>query len=211
MAAPLVLSRSSHRSVERIFARFADKFPAAIARALNRAGKTTRAVMAREIVADTGGIKVGDVKERIKVDEATSFRPVVRLFISGKRIPLSEFGVSGRQPSRGRGPGVRSRLRGGTPVIPGAFLATVTRAGEDGVHGGHAGVFKRDTRRGLQRKSKGAWGKNLPIRQLYGPSLPQVFNKVSSKGLEAGTEALVKNLRSEVRFAMGEAAQLNVG
>jgi len=197
VVAGLTLSGNSSRQIERMVTRFADRFPDAIVRSLNRAGVSARAVMAREIVKDIGGVKVGDVKDRIRIENAVRATMRVRLSISGKRIPLIAFGAKGPFPSRGRGRGVTSRLRGGTSPIPGAFMAKVGS-------GGHVGVFTRDSRRGASsRKSKGAWSKNLPIRQLYGPSLPQVFGKVSPAGLEAGTASLVKNLRSEVRFALG--------
>jgi len=199
VAAALTLStKQANRVVERLVTRFADRVPDAFVRALNRAAVTTRAVMAREIVADVGGVKVGDVKERIRIEPAVRATMRARLSLSGKRIPLVEFGAKGPFPSRGRGRGVTSRLRGGTRSLPDAFMARVGK-------GGHLGVFTRDTRRGpSSRKSKGAWSKNLPIRQLFGPSLPRVFTKVSPAGIAAGQESLIKNLRSELRFALGQ-------
>lgn len=195
--ASLTFSAESGRNIERLVARFADRFPDAIVRALNRAGVTTRAVMAREIVKELGAVKVGDVKERIHIEKAVRATMRVRLSLSGKRIPLIDFGATGPRPSRGRGRGVTSRLRGGTRSLPDAFIAQV------GI-GAHVGVFTRDPRRGAsRRKSKGAWSKNLPISQLFGPSLPRVFGKVSPAGLEAGAASLVTNLRSELRFALG--------
>ncbi|MGE3175919.1 MAG: phage tail protein [Vicinamibacterales bacterium] len=200
--AALTFSSASSRQVERLVVRFASRFPAAIARALNRAATSTRAVMAREIVTDTGGLRIGEIKDQIRLAKATPDRLVARLSVSGKRVPLIKFGASGPRPSRGRGRGVKSRLRGGAGRLPHAFFATVG-------HGRHEGIFERDLRRGASaRRSVGAWSKNLPIHEKYGPSLPRVFTKVTPAGLVAGEAALLKNLRSELRYALGGAGQL---
>lgn len=187
-------------TLERALDRYTAKFPKAIVRALNRAGTSTRAVMARAISQDLG-LPVSDVKAQLYMDRATEQSMVVRISVSGRRLPLIKFGARGPWPSKGRGRGVTARLLGGKRRYPGAFIARVR--GASGVSGGgtgdHKGVFIR--KRVLERRSRGAWSKNLPIAQLHGPSLPKVFEKVSPEGIKAGQESLATNLRHELRFA----------
>lgn len=181
-------------SVERLIGDYGARFPNACARALNRAATSTRAVMARGIAADVG-LKVGATKDEIKIEKATGATLVARLSVSGIRLRLIDLAkVSGPEPSKGRGAGVRARFPGGAGRYPHAFLATVGT-------GRHRGVFERKP--SLKGKSAGAWGKNLPIRELRGPSLPKVFEKVTPEGLAAGEASLITNLRSELRFATG--------
>jgi hypothetical protein len=180
----LTFSAATSRQVERLVDRYVDRFPVAIARALNRAGTSTRAVMARAISKDTG-LPVNTVRGKLHLDKATPHHLVVRISVTGKRLPLINFKARGPEPSRGRGRGVTARLPGGAGRYPHAFIATMAT--------GHKGVF--------QRQSRGPGSRRLPIRQLYGPSLPKVFEKVTPEGLAAGEAALVKNLVSELRFA----------
>ena len=72
-------------------------------------------------------------------------------------------------------------------------LRIVVEAGVAGI-GQHRGVFERRTR------------KRLPIRELFGPSLPHVFAKFIPEALKRGEESLVKNLQSELRFALSQGA-----
>jgi hypothetical protein len=199
--AAITLGRGSTRQIERIIDRYAAQVPKAIARALNRAGTTTRAVMARAISQDVG-MPVNQVRAQLRIEPATATRHVVRISVTGKRLPLIQFGAKGPRPSKGRGRGVTVRLRGGIGRHPHAFIIRVR--GASGVAGGgtgdHEGVFIR--KNVLARKSRGAWSKNLPIAQLHGPSLPKVFEKVSPAGIAAGQESLIKNLRHELRFAL---------
>lgn len=173
------------------FRRLRERFPAAGARALNRAIVSARTVMVQEIAADTR-LKSGAIKDQMRVKEATPSDLSARLSVTGKQIPLIEFGARGPEPSRGRGRGVTARLGGGRNSYPNAFIATVGS-------GRHRGVFIRKAT--LARMSAGAWSKNLPITELRGPSLPKVFRKVLPIGLERGQESLTKNLASEMAFA----------
>jgi len=172
---------------------YARKFPSAVSRALNRAGTTTRAVMARAISKDLG-LKVSTVREQLRIEKATPEHLVVRISVTGKRLPLIDFKARGPEPSRGRGRGVTARLPGGAGRYPQAFIARVGA-------GGHRGVFIRAAQGASQRRSRGAWSPNLPIKELHGPSLPKVFEKVTPEGLEAGQASFVTNLKSELRFA----------
>lgn len=172
---------------ERAIAQLEDRAPAAIARALNRSAGSTKTVMVRAVAADTK-LKVGVVRDQIKVQEAkpVAHRLAAIISVTGKRIPLIDFGARGPEPSRGRGRGVTARLPTGKGRYPNAFI--------ERMKSGHRGVF--------QRRGKG----RLPIYELFGPSLPRVFTKHVREGLRRGQEALQKNLAHELRFALKRAA-----
>lgn len=165
-----------------------------IARALKRTGTTERAVLARDVGKDTGlGVEVvkREITTTVSVEEGT-----VRLSTAGTRIPLIRFGARGPQPSKGRkGSGVSAIRFGKRERYQGAFLATVGT-------GGYTGVFRRA--RTLTRKSVGAWSLNLPIKQLYGPSIAHVFGKHLPAAAERGIEVLGKNLAHELQFALSQ-------
>jgi hypothetical protein len=151
-------------------------------RALNRAAKSAKTVMARAIAKDLG-IKVGAVNKRISISKASIARFFVKIGASLRRIPLTEFGARGPVPSRGRGRGVSYRLPGGRGRLPHGFIATMPS--------GHKGVYTRKTTR------------RLPITEHHGPSIGHVFAKHSKIGLARAQEQFAKNLKHELRFMSG--------
>jgi hypothetical protein len=164
-----------------------------IARALKRTGISERVQLARDVSKDIGlGVEAvkREISTRVDVDGGS-----VTIATAGFRIPLIRFKARGPQPSKGRkGSGV-SALRFGTrQKYEGAFIATVG--------GQHTGVFRRV---GIStRKSVGAWSKNLPIKQLYGPSIATVFGKHLPAAVDRGVEVLGKNLQHELQFALAQ-------
>lgn len=167
--------------------------PSAIVRALNRSIASGRTIMAREMSKDVG-LKVGDVRDQMRIVEAAQDRLEAKLIASGKRIPLIAFKARGPEPTRGRGRGVSYKIGPQSKTLKDAFIATMGS--------GHRGVFRRV---GSARKSRGAWSLNLPVVELKGPSLPKVFLKFRPIGLARAAEQLRKNLVSEFRFAMSRA------
>lgn len=168
------------------------KYPAGIGRALRRAAKAASTSMARSVAKDLG-IAIRSVGSEIQVREAPT-GDAIFVSVTGLRLPLIAFKARGPEPSRGKGKGVSYKLgTEGRSRVPNAFI---TRVGV----GGHRGVFVRvgDSK----RKSVGAWGKNLPIKELFGPSLPHVANKHMPEIREAGMASLVKNLQHEAEYAL---------
>lgn len=159
--------------------------PIPTARALNRAGASMKTLAVREIANDLG-VKQMDIRDRIGVREATPDRLEVLLSASPRRIPIIDFNARGPEPSRGRGTGVRARIGGSAANYPKAFIATMKS--------GHRGVFSRSTTA------------RLPIYEMFGPSVWKVFLKYVQPVLDRGREQLLKNLASEIRFAMRGAA-----
>jgi hypothetical protein len=169
-----------------------EKAPIAQMRALNRSIASANVAMVRVIAADLG-VKQGAVKDRIRVQEAKPDRLVARLYANAKRIPLIEFGAKGPEPSRGRGAGVSAKLGGARGRIPDAFIATMKS--------GHRGVFKRVSDKGGRRGPRPNHSQ-LPIRELFGPSIWKVFVANQQVGIDRGREQLIKNLQSEFRFVL---------
>lgn len=159
-----------------------DRGPQAILRAMNRAAISGRVVMVREIARDLG-LRQAALADTIAVRTAAMTGRgtfVASVVATGKRLPLSRWKV--RQTRQG----VTANLPGGAGRYPGAFLATM--------RSGHLGVFRR---RGAER---------LPIRELFGPSVPHVFHKYLPLGTVRAQEQLAKNLAHEMRFALRTAA-----
>jgi hypothetical protein len=167
------------RDVELGISAFKAKFPAAIRRAVERASVSAKAEMAKSISADTG-LPSRFVKDQVKTSKLGAFG--IQLEVSGKRIPLIAFGARGPEPSRGRGAGVSYKLPTGRGRLDHGFIATMP--------GGHRGVFVR----------KGA--RRLPIKEEFGPSLAHAFVKYLPDAAARAKESLIKNLRSEISFAM---------
>lgn len=160
-----------------------DRAPIAIARALNRANGSMRTLMARSVSQDLK-LKVGTVRDELVMTPATQQRQVAMLSVAGKRIPVYDFNAKGPMPSRGKGRGVTARTPAGR--YPRAFIARMPS--------GHMGVFERV---GKTR---------LPIRELFGASLPHVFHKYADVVLARGNEALQKNLQSEINHLLRQIA-----
>lgn len=167
--------------------------PAKVQRAFVRAAKRSidsgRSVMAKLIAGDTG-LKQKDVREAIAMSYPTLSDPVASMRARTKRLPLIDF--KARQTSKGvsyRNPG------GGRNNVPSAFIATTrqqtaqdARADLAGSGGEHEGVFKRTGK------------KRLPIKQLYGPSIGQVFSKFRPQGVARALEVFDKNFDHEMDF-----------
>lgn len=180
----------------------AEGAPLAIVRALNRSIDSAHVAMGREVARDMK-LKVGDARERIRVEHATLNRQTATLYASPKRLPLADFSATGPHgatasnpvPSRGRGRSVSANTGAGRKTYPGAFFARM--------RSGHVGVF---VRAGADRKSRGAWSKNLPMIELRGASIVRSFRQHQHVGIARAEEQLTKNLRSELRYAASRRA-----
>ena len=166
------------------------KFPQAMRRSLKKAGIAATTEMSRLVSAEMG-LPVRRVKAEIKT---TSDDVSATLKVRGYRIPLIDFKARGPEPSRGRGRGVSYALASGRGRLPHAFIATMPS--------GHRGVFQRTGkfgrinrfgRRGLER-----------IAEKFGPSIAAVFTKFMPEGAARGSEALLKNVQSQIQLALSK-------
>jgi hypothetical protein len=156
-------------------------------RALNRSMATARTQAVREVAKELG-IAQAPIRERIVQDRATLKRLETTLRFTGKRLRLIDLGA--KQTATG----VTYRGHGGRALVRGAFLATM--------QSGHTGVFKRKLPT-LSRKGRPRSSPALPIRELYGLSVPFVATKqhILESTLRAATEAFAKNSERDIAFA----------
>lgn len=173
--------------------------PAIMARALNRAGTSGKTAMVRGVAASTG-IRQKRISDDIRISKASRNDLKFVLDIRGRRLPLIEFKAKGPEPSRGRGRGVSWTNEGQTKREPHAFIAAMPQ--------GHRGVFIRTrfTAAGARFKPHGTskrTGRPLlreVIEELFGPSIPHVFEKQIPVFQAASQESLIKNLVHEIGF-----------
>lgn len=166
--------------------------PIVLARALNKAGGIGKTAMVRAVATDTG-IRQKDISKIIRMDRANPTKLAWGIMLSGKRIPLIAFGARGPEPSRGRGRGVTWRSKDSRKTVREFFIATVGT-------GKHRGVFKREGEFST-KKSKGAWGFNLPIAEQFGPSIPHVAEKKVPVFDAAANAAIEKTVLHEIEWS----------
>ncbi len=155
----------------------------AAAPALNRTMTTVRKEATndlKKIVGKKLGLGASGLKKAIKLIRASAKagRLVATLVPSGKHLPLINF--KARQTKQG----VSHSGWGRRQLAKGAFIVKMP--------GGHKGVFRRT------RDSR------LPIKELYGPSLPTEFVKQKLRNRMDRTARRVwsKNFRRELAFRL---------
>ena len=149
----------------------------ALLRALKR-GTKSAATHANRVAAKDMGLKVGDVRKRIRVKPPNGQTLSGELRPSLSRIPIIEFGAKGPRPSRGRGRGISYRSGSGRKTNPNAFFATL---------GNREGVHEREGR------------SRTPTRELFGPSVGRVVdlhrNEIMARGEEVVTAEIDRQLK----------------
>lgn len=144
----------------------------AVPRALNKVAAETKTESSRSIRNAGYKIKAGAIKKQIAIKRANRSELKAVVTASGKPIPLIAYGA------RQVGSGVSVSVKGSRKIIRHAFIAEVN---------GHRGVFVRVGRghKRVVKHGKVVWS-GLPIKQLYGPSIPAVFgNDVIQQALRA--------------------------
>lgn len=141
------------RQVQQELSGIETKAPNAIANALNRTMSNLAANISREVRSEYA-IKAGDIKETLEKKRANRNDLSAHVKSKGGVIGLDHFKVLPKtvQPKRKK-PIKIGVKKGSTKDLPGSFVAD-----KNGLK-----VFIRNTR------------KRLPIRRLYGPSVPQML------------------------------------
>jgi hypothetical protein len=134
----------------------------AIVRALDKTAAQARTGATRAVRASGYNIKASAIKRSFTIERATPARLVVTLRATGAPITLINYGA--RQTTKG----VTVRVKNGRKTLRHAFIATMPN--------GHRGVFAR-TGKGHKRVTKDgrSYMSGLPIRELYGPSIPDAL------------------------------------
>ncbi|MFT5872813.1 MAG: hypothetical protein ACI8WT_001750 [Clostridium sp.] len=170
----ITIDSNKLKEVEKQLGQFKGKAPSAISRALNRAAanaKTNASKKAREKYI----IKSSDIKSSINVSKATKSNLGAAVVSKGERLGLHKFKVSPKIPRPKNPPkGLKISVKKGSgKKLLHAFIADI--------NGGK--VFERTS------KSR------LPIRQLYGPAIPQMLGNISIKNYIESESAKVFNER----------------
>jgi hypothetical protein len=165
-------------------------------RAMNRSIGKTKTSMSRSIGSDLR-IKIADVKKALKLKNATLSSPFAMFSSSVVRIPLMAFSAKGPEPTKGKGRGVSYRLQGGRGRVPNAFIARM--------RSGHRGVFVRAKDAAGGKRSKRAWSDNLPIIELFGPSIGHIFKKYREAEAILLPAIFDKNFQHELQRAENNA------
>jgi len=132
----------------------------AAVRALNKMADQVKVQSAREIRNAGYTLKVSDIKSALQVKKAGIGNLTSAVVARGRPIPLIKYGA------RATSKGVSVSVLNGRKVIVGAFIATMPS--------GHQGVYIRqgDTRhKKVMKGGKASWHA-LPIKELFGPSVP---------------------------------------
>lgn len=145
-----------------------NKAPNVLTSALNRT-VTSVASSVRKEVRSQYNIKAGDINQTITKVKANRSSLTATVYSKGSPIPLDRFKISPKtvQPKRKKPIKVGVK-KGGLKTTVGAFVAEI-----NGIK-----VFQREGK------------KRLPVKRLYGPSVPQmlggqeVVNRINTQGAE---------------------------
>lgn len=134
----------------------------AVVRSLNRTIKSATAVAARTVRQTGYNLRIGDIKKAINIARANLARLYASALASGRPIPLSAY--SARQTAKG----VSVNVLHGRKLIQHSFMATMPT--------GHIGVFKRIGGRRIKKIKNGKrYLSELPIKQMFGPAIPDAL------------------------------------
>ncbi len=154
----------------------------AVVRALNKTAISARASASQEVRAAGYNIKASAIKRSFSIKKASVGNLVVVLRSTGQPIALINY------EARQTGSGVSFSVKGVRKTLRHAFIRTMSN--------GHVGVFERTGAalvNGAKGKKVGKRGKpiraNLPIRELFGPSIPTALSN------SAVEEAIMRKIR----------------
>ena len=148
----------------------------AVVRALNKMIAQVKVRAARE-VRDAGyKLKISDIKAAIKINRASSGLLRAAAIASGKPIPLIKYNA------RAVGTGVSVDVLNGRKIVAHAFIANTSNGSKQ--------VFVRESNakhKKVMKNGKAQWTA-LPIRKLFGPSIPDA---VANKAVSAAIVGLI--------------------
>lgn len=180
---------TSVEEVQKRLGNFKSKTPLVLSGAINRAIQNVKKNMGKE-TSQLYYISSSDVKKTVRITKASKGSLKAAAISAGGGIELSKYKVSPKTPVRYRGKSRSPRVYkagvkkdGGIKPLDGdpkSFVAVMKS--------GHVGVFTRKN------------GKSLPIKQLYGPSVPQIVKNedIMSKINKEASETLQKRIDAEI-------------
>ncbi|WP_233863498.1 phage tail protein [Paraburkholderia adhaesiva] len=140
----------------------------AMARAVNKTALQARTAAVREVRAVGYNLKASTIRKALALRRANPKQPVATLKATGRPIPLAEY--SAKQTRAG----ASVRVKNGRKTIKHAFVATM--------ESGHTGVFMRvgKAHKRVTKNGKTYWS-GLPIRELFGPAIPDAVGNEAVK------------------------------
>ncbi|VWC78833.1 hypothetical protein BLA17378_03773 [Burkholderia aenigmatica] len=170
--------RADTKGIAASMARYVGEQQKAVVRALNKTATQARTAAAVEVRAAGYNIKSSAIKNSFTIQRATRANLVVVLKATGRPVALINYGAR-----QGKG-GVSVQVKTGRTVLRHAFIATMPN--------GHRGVFERTGKAHKKVLKNGKVRRSgLPIRELFGPSIPQ------SLANESVQKALMKKIREK--------------
>lgn len=149
--------------------------PKAVASALNKMAAQVKTATSREIRAAGYNLKASTIKAGIRIQRASSGALSASVIASGRPIPLIEFSAIDTHRN-----GVVVKVLRGRKTIKDAFIVQLPN-GRRAVCVRMPGAISKKVNKG----GKAKWT-TLPIRQLYGPALPDAMvNKAVGQALGA--------------------------
>ena len=189
---------TSVEEVQKRLGNFKSKTPLVLSRAINRAIQNVKKNMGKE-TADRYYISSSDVKDSIEIVNASKGRLKALAISGGDGIALSKFKISPKRQ-------VKRTKKGG--YSPRVYKAAVKKSGGlkplDGEPKAFIAIIKNSRKKEGAKDHTGVWtrksGKRFPIKQLYGPSIPQMIKNedIMSKVNKEASETLQKRIDAEI-------------
>ena len=130
----------------------------ALVRALNKTADQVKVAASREVRAAGYNLKASTIKDNIQVRRAGPGNLKATVVARGRPVPMIEY--SARKTAKG----ITVNVLKGRKLLAGAFFATMPN--------GHKGVFVRDMSKPRKERTKKNKWHDLPIKELFGPSVP---------------------------------------
>jgi len=166
----------------------------ATVRALNKTAEQARTEASVQVRTAGFNIKASAIKKSFTIQKASAGRLLVVLKSTGAPIGLINYGA--RQTKSG----VSVQVKGARTILRHAFIRTMGN--------GHKGVYERvgaARTKGAKQMVNGRMVRaNLPVRELFGPSIPSALaNEVVQNAIIAKMkQAFPKILEHEISFLM---------
>lgn len=178
------IDASELERIEKMLSSIPKGMEKATSSAINRTLESTRASATRK-VRERYDIKAKDVRGTISLKRAGTSNPSGAMISRGTPIPLMQFKVNPGKPNPARRKPVFASVKKSGGSIKSAFVTSFDS--------GHTGVFERV---GKAR---------FPIRELYGPSTPQMIGEenIIQELSEEAQEVMLKRLSHEAQRLLG--------
>ncbi len=190
----VIVNRGQMRALREMLRSIPRDVPKALTRALNKVAKSTHVKILRKISGEYA-VSQRDLKEKnvflIRANYK-NLRAIIR--IKGRRIQILAF----KAKQLKKGVSYKIKKKGGRKIVyafmespPGSGKSTMMPVKGKSTSEGHRGVFKR---RGKSR---------LPIVELYGPSVPAIFQNVREFAAETLQREIGNKLGKELMIQAG--------